>query len=98
MDVLSQIISNSCQYCFGGAAAQQQQLMTAPANQGNTSGVPCCDPSAGVIANLFSNTCNVCDLAGNVLGQGGLGLTGSIPGWVFGAGALAVGLLILSRK
>jgi len=92
MSIIDQLLSNTCQYCFGG---QQQQQQTLQQQQGTT-GVPCCDPSNGVIANLFSNTCTVCDLTSETLGSGGLGIATAIPGWAWAAGAGVLGLLIFT--
>lgn len=95
MSLIDQLFSNTCQYCYGGQAAQQQQLQA----QQNTTGVPCCDPSAGFFTNLFSNTCNTCDPIGNVLGSGGLGITGAgVPTWVWLGGALMLGTLLLGGR
>lgn len=91
MSMLSQIFSNSCQYCTNADYQQNQQLFQNPNNAGNNSGVPCCDPSTGFFSALFSNTCNLCDPVGSAVGLA-TGLP-QVPGWVWlglgGAGLLA---------
>lgn len=53
------IFSDVCDYCSDSDRAAQEALMNLPINQGNTTGIPNCNPNMSLFSNLFSNTCTV---------------------------------------
>lgn len=88
------IFSDTCDYCSDSERAAQQVLMQAPNNQGNTTGIPNCDPNGGLLANVFSNSCNV-TVADGV--SQALGIPFSVPAYVWWS-LLGVGAFVILKR
>lgn len=89
-NIFSAIFSDTCDYCSSTDYTAQQQQLSTFGNSGN--GVPNCDPNAGTLENVFSNSCNV--TVPDVISSS-LGLPTGVPAWIYWIGAGLVGVVIL---
>lgn len=88
-NIFSAIFSNTCDYCTQSQIDKEAALMQLPVNQGNTSGVPNCDPNMGWFAAAFSNDCNLTNPIGNAVGLP------QVPQWVWVGGLGILGLVFV---